>query len=334
MDIAYLLWWQGVREATGGALNTVFLWISELGMPTLPMLIVLGLYWSVCKSAGTYLLFTCNVGDFVNGLIKLTACVYRPWIRDGAISPVEGALSGATGYSFPSGHSAKAVALYGGVGYLQRKRRWLAGCMIAVVALVMLSRNYLGVHTPQDVLVGAAIGLLILWLCRRLLQWVDQAGASANRDLWTAAAGTLVCLLSLLYVVLKPYPMDAVNGVLLVDPLAMQADHYTATGAVLGLLWGWLLERRLACFTTDGVRPLYRLLRYLTGVLVALGLLFTLARHGLQGLLGKDMGNLLGTALALFYAAGVHPLLFTKLEARLDGSKAADASRQDSSLQA
>ena len=50
----------------------------------------------------------------VNGLLKVAACVYRPWIRDPRVVPNEKALAEATGYSFPSGHSMNAAAVYGG----------------------------------------------------------------------------------------------------------------------------------------------------------------------------------------------------------------------------
>ena len=43
----------------------------------------------------------------------------------------------------------------------------------------MFSRNYLGVHTPQDVICGFALTVLMLVLLSRLLRWADVA---ANRD--------------------------------------------------------------------------------------------------------------------------------------------------------
>ena len=43
--------------------------------------------------------------------------VDRPWIKDGRIQPVEASLEGAGGYSFPSGHTARAAANWGALGY-------------------------------------------------------------------------------------------------------------------------------------------------------------------------------------------------------------------------
>ena len=175
----------------------------------------------------------------------------------------------------------------------------------------MFSRNYLGVHTPQDVLVGAAMGVLCAFLLARLLRWADEG---QNRDLLITAIGAALCGLSIWYVLAMQYPADlAADGSLLVDPVKMQKDFFLSAGAVLGMLGGWLLERRKVRFTTDcgwGVK----LLRLLSGLLVGFAGLYTLVRHWLQDLLGTNIGALLGVTLAMFYLVGLHPLLFTWAE--------------------
>ena len=76
------------------------------------------------------------------------------------------ALMEAAGYSFPSGHAAKAAALYGIVAilaavYLRDRRRFRAvaiGLSVAVILIVGVSRVYLGVHYPTDVIAGWLLG--------------------------------------------------------------------------------------------------------------------------------------------------------------------------------
>lgn len=75
-------------------------------------------------------------------------------------------------YSFPSGHTASATLLYGVlavylIGRLQPLRWRIATVTAAVmmVALVGLSRMYLGVHYLSDVLAAAAEGIAWLALC-------------------------------------------------------------------------------------------------------------------------------------------------------------------------
>jgi undecaprenyl-diphosphatase len=63
--------------------------------------------------------------------------------------------------SFPSGHACNAfmvATLF--AGWFQRKRFGLYG----LAALVALSRIYLGIHYPGDVLAGGCLGFAITWL--------------------------------------------------------------------------------------------------------------------------------------------------------------------------
>jgi undecaprenyl-diphosphatase len=87
----------------------------------------------------------------------------------------------ATGYSFPSGHAVVAVAFYGVLAYYLIRRplhgdRGLAAVLfsVLVVMLIGISRIYLGVHYPSDVIAGWAIGGVWASLC--------IMGAAAVRD--------------------------------------------------------------------------------------------------------------------------------------------------------
>lgn len=70
-------------------------------------------------------------------------------------------------YSFPSGHALFSLCLYGTLAVLLRARArrpatrvaiWLLA--IALIALIGLSRIYLGVHYPSDVIAGYAVALV------------------------------------------------------------------------------------------------------------------------------------------------------------------------------
>ena len=89
-------------------------------------------------------------------------------------------------YSFPSGHAAGSMLLYGLllVGWI----RWMtrpgaraaaAFALIALVAVVGFSRVYLGVHYLSDVLAGYAEGVAWLALCLMLANHVRPESAAA-----------------------------------------------------------------------------------------------------------------------------------------------------------
>lgn len=68
--------------------------------------------------------------------------------------------SGAVWYSFPSSHAALSWAFVVVLCNYEPKH---SGAFIVLATLISLSRVYLGVHYPLDVLVGAGVGLFIGW---------------------------------------------------------------------------------------------------------------------------------------------------------------------------
>lgn len=74
-----------------------------------------------------------------------------------------------TGYSFPSGHATVGFAFYGMLAYLlyinlknRRARILIPFLILVMVFFIGISRIYLGVHYPSDVIAGFATGGLVL----------------------------------------------------------------------------------------------------------------------------------------------------------------------------
>ena len=71
--------------------------------------------------------------------------------------------------SFPSGHTNAAFAFALAV-CVAAPKRWMKITAVCMAAVMGLSRLYVGVHYPTDVLVGALIGSLCAWAAWKLCQ--------------------------------------------------------------------------------------------------------------------------------------------------------------------
>jgi undecaprenyl-diphosphatase len=135
-------------------LDKFFVYVTGYGEMAYLLPIFALIYWCINKRTGEFMFLSLGFARLVNGFIKITACVYRPWIRDLRVTPINNGMKTATGYSFPSGHTMNAATVFGGGVVRKDIPRALHAVLGLLVLLVAFSRNYLGVHTPQDVLVG------------------------------------------------------------------------------------------------------------------------------------------------------------------------------------
>jgi len=98
------------------------------------------------------------------------------------------------GFSFPSGHSALGMVAWGILGVLVMRtrlplgvRRGIVAVLGVVILLVGLSRVWLGVHYPTDVLAGWTAGAVIVLLYARITRRVSPEPAAAAVDADRAA---------------------------------------------------------------------------------------------------------------------------------------------------
>ena len=303
MDMEFLLILQQFREGAGKVLSEFLAKMTFLGELNTVLVIMAVIYWCVSKDFGTYLLMGWSGNRLVNGVLKVTACAYRPWIRDARIVPYGNSMTTATGYSFPSGHSMNAASAYGGVVVRRDVPRALRVILGAVVVLVAFSRCYLGVHTPQDVLVGMAAGMLVMWLTVRLMRWVAE---HPQKDLWVAAIGILLAVAVAAYAALKSYPEDYdAAGKLLVDGTKMANDTFKGVGWCMAFLVGWILERRFVNFTTD-VPRLQKLTRLAGGLLGYYAVSLILVPL-IKGWIPGFAGTLTSCFFQMFYVSFLFP---------------------------
>ena len=224
-------------------LNEFMLLITKLGEETAFLVAALIVFWCVDKYKGYYLMAVGFLGTMFNQILKLMCRVPRPWVLDPNFTILEQAREAASGYSFPSGHSQSAVGTFGGIAHTT-KNKWVKGICIAIAVLVPLSRMYVGVHTPWDVLVGSAMALaLIIDLRKPVL-------AQKDKNMKTLIAIMLAVSLGyLLYVELFPFPADF-------DAHNLESgtkNAYTMLGCLVGVAIVYIVDSRYVNFDTKAV---------------------------------------------------------------------------------
>ncbi len=309
-DIQYLLLLQELRNATGGIFDEIFNAISKFAVDILPFLPFV-IFWGVDKKWGYFFLTGHWTGELINGVIKLTVCAYRPWIRSDLIEPAGDSKVAATGYSFPSGHTKTGTTIYGSIFLWQKdKRKWLAITSIVLILLTGFSRNFLGVHTPQDVLVGMIESVIIIGVIYYASQKLE--GNEKLIDILTAV-GFVVVFAAIAYIKLKSYPMDYDDaGNLLVDPSKMMNDCFKACGAFLGFLVGSFLDRHYIHYEIPTRAENLPIL-----VCVGAGLSFSWKEYfgpaTIVAAFGQHWGNFLCRCLMLLFAMCIWPIVIRKM---------------------
>lgn len=324
IDIDILLMLQHFRNGGGGIFADFLSRMTYLAESKTVLVIMAIIYWGVSKRFGSFLLMGWNANRLVNGFLKITVCAYRPWIRDTRIVPFGHATRTATGYSFPSGHSTNAASLYGGGALWKDFPRTLRLLFGVVVVLVPISRLYLGVHTPQDVLCGIGIGLSVMYLTSKMMRKLENVSA---RDWIVAALGIALAAALGAYAAGKPYPADYRDGKLLVDGMKMAIDTFKCVGWVSGFSIGWLLERRFVGFSTDvpGVRKATRVMAGMLGYYALSLILVPLIRQYFAG----AAATVASCFLQMFYIVFLFPLVFKCFEGRKKQTAEAIPARRD-----
>ena len=260
-----VLYIQAFREVTGRIFDAFFLSSSFYGEISTAIVIIAIIYWCFDKKLGEFLFLSLFSGLFVNTFIKLTACIYRPWIMDARVEPLEEAIGPSTGYSFPSGHTTIATALFGGIAYKKNFSLALKTVLFICIAIIAFSRIYVGVHTVPDLIAAFILTLIILFFISRLYALLEER---PNLDIAIASCGIVLCCILMFYAMTKSYPMDVdAAGRLLVDPAIASLDTFTLSGIITGFLVSWVGERRLINFSTDGTAE-SKILRLVSGVII------------------------------------------------------------------
>lgn len=279
-------------------LNEFMLLITHLGSETAFLVIALVMFWCVDKRRGYFILSVGFVGTILNQFMKLCYRVPRPFVKDPNFTILEAARADAGGFSFPSGHTQSAVGTFGGIAHTD-KHKWVRIAAIAIAILVPFSRMYVGVHTPQDVLVSAVLAVLLILILKPIVY--DDDGKYMP---WLFGIMLLLSIGYLLFVSLWQFPVGTEK-----EQLAHGVENaYTLFGALSGMLLVYIVDEKWLNFSTKAVWWA-QILKVVFGLAAVLAV-----KAGLKPVFNSIFNELAGRAVRYFLvvvvAGIVWPLSF------------------------
>ena len=281
--IEVVVWFQQL----GPTLDLPFKSLTFLGNLEFFLVLMPFIYWCVDRRMGALLLVLFLISAYVNAIAKVVADQPRPFQYDSRVRP----LVHAGGGGLPSGHTQGAVVVW---GYLASQIRsgkiWIIAGFLMIA--IPISRVYLGVHFPTDLLGGYFLGALLLVLYLRFALKVE-AWLVAKGFIWQIAIAAILPILLFLF-----------------SPQGSR-DASSACGALLGFLPGIALERRWIRFCSDG-SFLKRAMRFVVGLIVLLGIWLGL-RFAFSGLEPSSLFRAFRYACVGLWGALGAPWLFVRL---------------------
>jgi membrane-associated phospholipid phosphatase len=318
----WLLWGTPVvvwLQSLGSFLVTPAKLLSFLGTEEFFLLAMPAMVWCIDASLGLRVGIILLTSTGVNSILKVLVGWPRPfWVSD-SVKP----YAFESSYGLPSGHAQNAMVMWGRMAAGLRRSGWTIGLGI-LIFLISLSRLYLGVHFPSDVIAGWIVGgillALFLWLEKPVAAWIvrQPLGIQLLVPLLFAlaiiGAGALASHATAGRIVPEEWIARASAAFPDEDTINPQAvDVVSSAGALFGLAAGAVFLRRWGKFNTSGTisAKLARVALGLVGMLVIYFGLRMILPSG-EGLLPQSL-RFVRYALVGLWAAYLAPWVFVKL---------------------
>ena len=222
-----------------------------------------------------------------------------------------------TSYGAPSTHASDTLSVF---GYLASriKKNWFWAFVVVMILLIGLTRLYLGVHFPQDVLVGWLIGFTVLWGIAKweskVRDWLDEKSIAVQIGLGFLDTLFIVLIGFIIRSILNGMPDPASYSSYSAD--ARTITHlFTLAGAAFGTYTGYALMRQHASFEAKGTWG-KRVARYIIGIVGVLVIYFGLSQiFDLFAVDESTLGYILRYiryGLVTFWATFLAPWVFLK----------------------
>jgi membrane-associated phospholipid phosphatase len=176
------LWFAGNRDSAANRLSSDFTFLADTpGIAVVAALVAVITIALRRARLAVMLLIALATELTVFLTVNYTVGRPRPHVSHVASTP--------STYSWPSGHVAATLTLYGGIALIvaamtarpvPRIVAWLVA--VCLVVCVAGSRVYEGEHHPTDVLAGLLLGVGALWVANRAIRAWQSAAGSGGRQ--------------------------------------------------------------------------------------------------------------------------------------------------------
>ncbi len=160
-----------IHQFASPTLDAIMVGITRIGDPRtvvpLTAIVFCFLWWKRYRTEAKVFALDAFGGVVLSYFLKLAFNKQRPQLWESPIAE--------TTFSYPSGHALGSMVLYGFLSYVfatiyPRYARVFYGVATLLIVAIGLSRLYLGVHWPTDIVAGYGIGFLWISVCIALLR--------------------------------------------------------------------------------------------------------------------------------------------------------------------
>ena len=269
---------RAIQSIANPFLDGLFQFITMFGEEAILIPLIAVIYWAFNKKMGEYIAYASLTSVLVNGAIKDIFKAKRP-IGEPGIRSLK--VETATGYSFPSGHTQGTASFWGAIA-IYLKKNYMYGISGLIIVLVAISRLYLGVHYPKDVLFGAIFGILTSFITYKLFNKVNNK----------------IALYFITFIIFIPALL-----------YAHSADFIKGMGTFLGFALGIYVEKKYVNFSVEG-KSANKILRVVIGLAILI-----LLKVGLKAVFpNKLVFHFLRYFIIVFFGIGLYPAIFKKLK--------------------
>ena len=287
-------------------LDTVMETITRLGEETIAIVIICVIFWCISKKFAVIVAVVFFFSSLAVQSLKMIFRIDRPWVIDTNLSPIPAAMEAATGYSFPSGHTQTAAAIYGAIG-AQLKKKPLMMLFFAIALLVAFSRLYLGVHTLQDVIASLVITSVIILVVCRILKSEDIYEARFFHIAYALAIAAIAVLILAIYFM----------GSEIVET-AKGAGSIQIVGAAIGFAAGIFIEKKFINFSVKSSNIAVHAVKCILGIAGVIAFREVLIWNFEPGLITDGIVN----AVLMLWITVIYPIFIKKFFVKKEATPA------------